>query len=735
MKKLILFLLLSTCILPVNAQVPVYRWAGKAAGTGNEYGDFIKTDAAGNIYVAGRFDGTCDFDPSTGVSNKTSAGSSDGYIAKYTSSGALTWVITMGSTGADRVYSIDVDAAGNVYATGNFNLTADFDPGAGQFNLTSLGGLDVFMAKYDVNGNLVWANSIGDANSEIAECIKLDASGNFYVGGEFSSPTLDLDAGVNTLIVNNGNTTVTYDPFLVKYDTSGNFVWGFNLQGLSSDYIKSVTVDANDNVLIGGYFYTSMNVDPVGGTSVSALGSADCFIARYSSTGNYDWSTNFGGTLADNIFSLATANNNIYATGTFNSIVDFNPGLDTFNIQSRGSTDAFIVSFSNTGNFNWAGNIGGNGSDNSNYIIANAAGDVYVAGSFFDSAVFNPSAANVYVRAYQGRDGFIAKYDNNGVYKWSQKIGSAGTDYVRSLAFDPNGEDLLSTGYWTGGNLNLDPGNLSIFLPSSGVNDIFVAKYGECEYPVVTSQPTTTGTCVGGNAQFNIGVTGLNLALKWQEGTNGGINWNDITDGGVYSGSTTPTLTLSGIGAPFNNLFYRCVSSSACGLSTTSGVGILFVGTVDTSVNVNGHIMVATQVSATYQWLDCNNNYAPIPGATAKQFIPTVPGTYALSVTKNGCNDTSACYTILTIGLDDLVRNEDVRIFPIPTNREINIEMAVDGDYSASLFDLTGRNLLSDKYTFNRLVRIPVSSLESGAYLVGIRKNNGSPSYFRILVD
>ncbi len=735
MKKLILLFTFTTSILFVNAQVPVYRWAGKIAGTGNDYGDFIKTDAAGNIYVAGRFDGTCDFDPNTGITNKTSAGSSDGYIAKYTSLGALSWVITMGSTGTDRVYSIDVDAAGNVYATGNYNLTVDFDPGPGSLNYTSIGGLDVFMAKYDTNGNLVWANTIGDLNSEIAECIALDASGNFYVGGEFNSPSIDLDAGATSLVVNNGSATVTYDPFLVKYDTSGTFQWGFNLQGLSSDYIKSVAVDPNDNVLVGGYFFTTMNVDPVGGTSYTALGSADCFIARYSSAGSYDWSTQFGGSLADNIFSITTANNNIYATGTFNSVVDFNPGIDTLNIQSKGSTDVFILSLSNTGNFNWAGGIGGTGADNSNYIIANAAGDVYIAGSFIDSADFDPSNVTNFIHTYDGRDGFIAKYDNSGLYKWSHKIGSVGTDYVRSLDFDPLTNEILSTGYWTGGTLNLDPLNLTVSILNSGLNDALIAKYGECEYPVISSQPATAGTCIGGTAQFNIGVTGLNLSLKWQEGTNGGITWTDITDGGVYAGSSTSTLTLTGLTAPFNNLFYRCVSNSSCGLSLTSGVGILFVGTVDTSVSVNQHIMVATQVSATYQWLDCNNNYAIIPGATAKQFIPTTPGSYALSVTKNGCNDTSSCYTITTIGLNDLVANEDVRIYPVPANQKINIELATEGDYSASIFDLTGRQMLSDNYSFRRIVSIPVSSLESGAYLVGIRKNDGSPSYFRFIVE
>lgn len=735
MKKLILLFTFMTIVLLVNAQVPVYRWAGKIAGTGNDYGDIIKTDVAGNIYVAGRFDGTCDFDPSTNSTTRTSAGSSDGYIAKYSPLGALTWVISMGSTGTDRVYSIDLDAAGNVYAIGNYTVTVDFDPGLGSVNFTSLGGLDVFMAKYDANGNLVWANTIGDVNTEIAESIALDASGNFYVGGEFSSPNIDLDAGATSLVVNNGNTTITYDPFLVKYDTSGNFQWGFNLQGLSSDYIKSVAVDANDNVLVGGYFSTTMNIDPVGGTTVAALGSSDCFMARYSSAGSYDWSTKFGGALADNLFSITTANSNIYATGTFNSVVDFNPGIDTLNIQSKGSTDVFIVSLTTSGNLNWAGGIGGTGADNTNFIIANALGEVYIAGSFQDSADFDPSNVTNFIKTYAGRDGFIAKYDNNGLYNWSQKIGSGGTDYVRSIDFDPISNDIVAAGYWTGGTLNLDPLNLSISLTNSGLNDAFIAKYRECNYPVISSQPTTAGACLGGSTQFTIAVTGQNLSLKWQEGTNGGINWNDITDGGVYAGSATSTLTLTALTAPFNNLFYRCVSTTSCGLSLTSGVGIIFVGTADTSVSVNQHIMVATQVSATYQWLDCNNNYAAIPGATSKQFIPTTPGSYALSVTKNGCNDTSSCYTITTIGFNDLIANEDVRIYPVPANQKINIELATEGDYAASIFDLTGRQMESDNYSFRRVISIPVASLESGAYLVGIRKNEGSPSYFRIIVE
>ncbi len=733
MKKLILLLTLSVSVFTLQAQiVPIYSWAGKAGGTGNEYGDYMTSDGSGNIYITGRFDGTCDFDPGAGTANKTSAGSSDIYIAKYTPSGNLIWVISTGGTGLDRGYCLDVDATGNIYLAGTFAGTVDLDPGPGTSTHISAGGTDMFVAKFDSSGNFVWSKAFGQVNTEYAEAIALDGNGFFYLTGEYSSDSLDLDPNAGFATIINANPATSYDPYLAKYDTSGNYIWGFGLQGTSSDYSKSVTVDAVGNVIIGGYFFTSMNVDPIGGTSVTVVGSSDCFIASYSSAGAYNWSVSFGGSLADNIFSVTTRGTDVYSTGTFNSIVDFNPGTDTLYIQSKGSTDAFINKFNNAGQLQWAGGIGGTGSDNSNSIRVNAAGDVFVAGSFLDSADFDVSAATATLKAVTGRDGFLAKYDDGGNYKWALRNGSALTDYTRSITIDNTTNAIWVTGYFGNAPLNVDPMNLIPPLTSSGANDIFIARYSECSYPVVTSQPVSTGTCPGGNAGYTVSFTGTSLTYQWQEGTNGGTVWTDIVDGNEYSGATTPSLTLTGISTAFNNLFYRCIASESCGLDLTSGVGILFVSAVDTTVNVNQHIMVAAANAATYQWLDCNNGFAPIPGATAKQFIPLVPGTYALSVTKNGCNDTSACYTITTIGLDDITAS-DIRIFPVPARDEVTITMNVQGEYTAAIYDLTGRNMLTDAIRFGKIISIPVNNLETGAYLLGIRKNEGEMNYFRIV--
>lgn len=735
MKKKLLLIALSFCVYSLNAQiVPIYSWAGKVAGTGNDYGDYCETDGANNVYITGRFDGTCDFDPGVGNLSKTSLGSADIFVAKYSPTGNLTWAITMGGTALDRAYGLDVDVDGNVYVIGTFSGTVDLNPGTGISSHTSVGGTDMFFAKYDSSGNFVWSKALGEINTENGEAIKLDGNGFFYITGEYSSDSLDLDPNAGTATIINANPATSYDPYLAKYDTAGNYIWGFGLQGNSSDYAKSVTVDAAQNVIVGGYFYTTMNVDPVGGTALTAIGSADCFIASYTSSGIYNWSKSWGGSLVDNLFSVTAKGSDVYSTGTFNSVVDFDPGQDTLLIQSKGGQDIFINKFDNVGAFQWARGIGGTGADNSNCIRVNNAGDVFMAGSFIDSAYFDAPNSTVTFKTYGNRDGCLAKYDNNGNYKWVLKTGSSLIDYTRGIAFDKISNEIWVTGYSGAANLFVDPLNQVPPLPFSGLNDIFLAKYGECSYPVITSQPVNTGTCPDGNASFNVNFTGTNLSYQWQEGTNGGINWADITDGGVYSGATTPNLTLTGVNTIFNNRFYRCVASEGCGLDLTSGVGILFVSAVDTSVSVNQHILVSNATAATYQWLDCNNALAPIAGATAKQFIPTVPGSYAVSVTKNGCTDTSTCVTVTTIGLNDLISENDVRIFPVPAGEKVNVLMNSSGEYTAVVYDLSGRKMMIPAIHFNREAAIDVANLENGAYLLGLRKEDGKETFFRILV-
>ena len=128
-------------------------WAQVMSGNTYSEGRSITTDGAGNVYTTGYFTKTVNFDPKAGTVMLTSSGSNDIFVSKTDASDNLIWAKKLGGTGSDYGYSISVDAAGNVYTTGCFTGTADFDPGSGVFNLTSAGGFDIFISKLDASGN------------------------------------------------------------------------------------------------------------------------------------------------------------------------------------------------------------------------------------------------------------------------------------------------------------------------------------------------------------------------------------------------------------------------------------------------------------------------------------------------------------------------------------------------------------------------------------------------------
>jgi hypothetical protein len=198
MKKLIL----TTCLLQtlfIKAQQPTFQWAKRTGNSGFDYGSSIAVDPSGNVYTTGQFQGFVDFNPDTGVFLLTSAGAEDIFVRKLDASGNLIWAGRMGGTGSDIANSIKVDNSGNVYTTGSFDGTADFDPGAGVFNLTSTGGTkDIFVCKLDASGNFVWAKQMGGLGGyNVGNSIALDASGNVLTTGRFDG-TGDFDPGIGT---------------------------------------------------------------------------------------------------------------------------------------------------------------------------------------------------------------------------------------------------------------------------------------------------------------------------------------------------------------------------------------------------------------------------------------------------------------------------------------------------------------------------------------------------------
>ncbi len=178
-------------------------WVKQMGGTGYTYVSSITTDANGNVYTVGAFEATVDFDPGIGTFNLTSVGWSDIFIQKLDANGNLLWVKQIEDTNEHYGLSITTDAIGNLYTTGMFSDTVDFDPGANIFNLTSVGNHDIFIQKLDANGNLLWVKQMGGTGHDFGNSITVDANEN--VDGMLTA----TDAGiVNDLFVGNDLTVI-----------------------------------------------------------------------------------------------------------------------------------------------------------------------------------------------------------------------------------------------------------------------------------------------------------------------------------------------------------------------------------------------------------------------------------------------------------------------------------------------------------------------------------------------
>ncbi|HET6991336.1 MAG TPA: SBBP repeat-containing protein, partial [Bacteroidia bacterium] len=313
-------------------------------GTSSEIGFSIAFDQEGNVYTTGLFQGSGDFDPGAGAFILSAVGGNDVFISKLDSAGNFLWAKAMGSTSDDRATSIATDPSGNVYTTGYFEGTMDFDPGAGTFNLTA--GLDdAFISKLDSSGNFIWVKQIGSTSLDGGRAITIDAWGNIYTAGEFEG-TVDFDPGTGTY--NLIAYSLAYDAFILKLDSAGNFVWAKQLGGTSVDVINAIAVDGPGNVYTTGVFFGTSDFDPGASTfNLTPSGGEDLFISKLDSAGNFVWAGQIGGSSNDIGASLILDSaDNIYVAGYFLGICDFDPAPGIFNLTSAGDYDFFTVKMS-----------------------------------------------------------------------------------------------------------------------------------------------------------------------------------------------------------------------------------------------------------------------------------------------------------------------------------------------------------------------------------------------------
>ncbi|PCH95984.1 MAG: hypothetical protein COB85_04095 [Bacteroidetes bacterium] len=391
-----------------------YLWAlnigaGIDDNTENLGNHYITVDGTGNVYVTGHFTITADFDPGVDTANLTPVGALDIFFAKYDSSGNYQWAKSIGSGGGDHGHSISVDASGNVHITGFFTSTVDFDPDTGTANLTSIGSSDLFFAKYDNNGNYVWAKSIESTLSSMGHHIIVDTSGNCYITGYFDG-VADFDPGVGTISFTSVGGP---DIFFAKYDSGGNYIYAKNIGNSGNGQGNSITVDETANVHITGYFSDTMDFDPdTGIANLISAGQNDIFFAKYDSSGDYLYANGIGTTSDEQGQSITLdANDNVYVSGSFQGIVDFDPDTGIQSLTSAGAWDFFLAKYNVNGNYLWAISVGNTNNELLHSHVSDSSGNVHITGYFTSSTVdFDPGPDTANLIAVAGDNIFFAKY-------------------------------------------------------------------------------------------------------------------------------------------------------------------------------------------------------------------------------------------------------------------------------------------------------------------------------------
>jgi len=457
-------------------------WARGMGGIAGNVARGIAVDEFGNVFTTGVFQLTADFDPGPGTLNLTASGGLEVFVSKLDMNGNALWARAMGGPGSDRGIAIAVDDSGNVFTTGHFEGTADFDPGIGEFNLTSEGDFDVFVSKLDENGDFVWARSIGGIGEDFGEAIATDELGNVYIAGFFND-TVDFDPGPGVFnLTSEGGA----DLFILKLDANGEFMWARAIGGPFTDLAKGIAVDGFGNVHVTGYFEDTVDFDPGPGISeLTAVAARDIFVLKLDTNGDFVWARAMGGLANNEAWAIAVDGaGNVYTTGSFGGTVEFDPGAGTFELTAVGTGDIFVSKLDTNGDLVWARAMGGSDFDRGNSIALDGEGNIYTTGRFQGLADFDPGVDTFELSASGFSDVFVSKLDENGIFVWARAMGGSGENIGYSIAVDEAGRSYVAGSFEE--TADFDPGPSTFELVSEGMSDIFVTKLGKSVEVIVS---------------------------------------------------------------------------------------------------------------------------------------------------------------------------------------------------------------------------------------------------------
>jgi gliding motility-associated-like protein len=446
----------------------------------------LDVDNAGNVYITGSFSNTIDIDPGTPVVDITSAGGSDIYILKLNTNGDRQWSHRIGGTLGDVGRGIITDAAGNVYVTGTFTGSVNFNPaGTDVLNAGGSTSPDGFILKMDALGNFIFVRRIGGTPGVNSFDIGVDASQNIYTTGWFSGTNnVDFDPGPGSF--NLAAAGVAVEMYVHKLFANGDFAWAGRIGSASVEEPKALIVD-NGHVYYVGRFQGLCDFDPGAGTFEIPGGGDSGFALKLTTDGNFVWARNLDGDQANNL--AIDAGGNLTVVGDFQGTMDADPGSASYIFRAAANTDIFVTQLNAAGDFVWSysfGASGYSGNDNTGTdVVVDGAGNILVGGRMNSTIDLDPGDCTREASPLGGRNMFLQK-------------------------MHPDEKNLC---------INIQPQPAEL-----------------CEGEPFELKTNATGT--------------TNITYQWGKVDDITLLWEPLVEAAPYSGTTTATLTIETTGFP-----------------------------------------------------------------------------------------------------------------------------------------------------------------------------------------
>ncbi|MGV3596872.1 MAG: T9SS type A sorting domain-containing protein [Bacteroidota bacterium] len=685
---------------PTSAQPFFTQWV-KTQGKVNKFSGVssVKCASNGHVYICG-------------------AGDNDFFVKKYDAKGGLLWDKTFLGSGIDYATSLVMDGNENIYITGYFQNTIDFDPGPNTASRTSAGNTDYFILSLSSSGHYRWAHSFGATEDDNGNSVAFSNDGSVYVTGSYEG-TVDFDPSSSS---HNLMSVGYIDVFVHKIDTSGNFIWAKSIGGSSYDHGYSIVTDKTGSVYLAGYFFSTIDCDPGSGVySLTSAGNRDILLVKLDSAGNFLWANRHGAANEDRAQGVHLTNDGeLVITGYFTDSVDFDPGAAELKLFCP-IVGTFIQKLDTAGKLIWVKSIGDRVWARS--VISGSDKNIFVGGYYALTVDFDPNAGVENRQSVSSEDIFLLTLDSAGQFVDVLTLGGTGDDLATAVETGLRGNVYLG-GYFRR-TVDFDPTANTKDITAIGIADYMVMKLAACEKvnEVTTSITSCTDYTSATGKIYSVSGTYTDIVA----GSNGcdSIITLQLTRVNPTT-ATIQTTACKNYTSPSGKYVYTKTGVYIDTLINKQGCDSLLtiqltIDTISSTIIVNGLTLQAPPSLDSYQWVDCNSNYSVVNNGQNRLFTAVKNGRYAVIVKKGVCVDTSACYTINGVGIISNPTLPLIETFPNPVTNQLGIHLgAMCHSIEVTVYNMQGKKIMSGNYNEASQVAIDFD-FENGVYYVEIK--------------